>query len=141
VIVLLVPVIAVIFHMPSDRDMSYTARLDPSCDLHQGICHSLFPDGSKVSLSISPRPIEALKPLQIQVLMEGVEAQSVEVDFRGVDVNMGYNRPRLKQESMGQYSGTWVLAACALERMNREATILIRTDEGILAAPFRFKVT
>jgi len=141
VIILLVPVAVVIFHLKNDSDIMASAPLDPSCNLHQGSCQSLFPDGSKVTLSISPRPIKGLKPLQIQVQTEAIEAQSVAVDFIGLDMNMGYNRPKLKQESVGQYSGTWVLGSCALERMSWEATILISTSEGVKAAPFRFEVT
>lgn len=141
VTVLLAPVVVAIFHLQRDRDITDSAPLDPSCDLHQETCDSRFADGSKVSLSITPRPIKGLKPLQIQVRTEGIEAQSVEVDFSGADMNMGYNRPQLRQESAHHYSGTWVLAVCALDRMAWEATILIKTDKGVKAAPFRFEIS
>ena len=141
VVVLLVPVAVAIFHLKRNSDTTVSAALDHSCDLHQGTCQSLFPGGSRVSLSIEPRPIKGLKPLQIQVQTEGIKTQSVEVDFRGIGMNMGYNRPKLKRESEGNYSGTWVLAACALERMFWEATVLIKNDQGVMSAPFRFEVT
>jgi hypothetical protein len=62
--------------------------------------------------------------------------QSVTVDFRGVNMNMGYNRPQLKAVAPGQYAGTWVLASCGLERMVWEATVLIETSKIKMAAPF-----
>jgi len=119
-------------------DITATAPI-PSCDLQHGACQALFPDGSQVTLSISPRPIQGLKPLQIRVQTKGIEAQTVKVDFRGLDMNMGYNRPRLSKESAGQYSGMGVFSACILERMTWEATVLVRTAEGVMAAPFRFE--
>ena len=124
--------------MTGDGEITATAPLDPSCDIQTGACEALFPDGSRVSLSISPRPIQALKPLEIQVTTEGLDAQAVEVDFRGLGMNMGYNRPRLQKEAAGQYSGSGMLAICVMERMSWEATVLARTDDGVMAAPFRF---
>lgn len=122
-------------------DIKATAPLTPSCDLQHRACQAQFPDGSQVTLSISPRPILGLKPLQIRVQTKGIEAQTVKVDFRGLDMNMGYNRPHLSKESAGQYSGMGVLSACILERMTWEATVLVRTAEGVMAAPFRFETT
>lgn len=139
-IILLIPVALVIVHMQSDNNIFITALLDPSCDLHQTECQSQFPNNGKISLAISPRPIRGLKPLQIQVQTDGIEAQSVMVDFRGLGMDMGYNRPQLNKISAGHFSGTWVLASCALERMAWEATVLIRTNKGIMAAPFRFEI-
>ena len=124
--------------MTGDSEITAMAPLDPSCDIQTGPCEALFPDGSRVSLSISPRPIQALKPLEIQVTTRGMDAQAVEVDFRGLGMNMGYNRPRLQKEADGQYSGSGMLAICVMERMAWEATVLARTDEGVMAAPFRF---
>ena len=115
-----------------------TADLNSSCDLQQTDCELVFPNGGRVSLSITPRPIQGLKPLQIQVQTEGIEAQAVEVDFRGLGMNMGYNRPQLKRESATQYAGMGVLSVCILERMTWEATVLLKTADGVLAAPFQF---
>jgi len=120
-------------------DIIATAPLDSSCDLQQGACQVSFQGGGRVKLSITPRPIQGLKPLQLRVQTEGVDAQAVEVDFRGLGMNMGYNRPRLDKESAGEYAGMGVLSACILERMSWEATVLLRTAEGVMAAPFQFE--
>ena len=124
--------------MTGDNEIAAMAPLDPACDIQMGSCEAIFPDGSRVSLTISPRPIQALKPLQIQVTTEGLAPQEVEVDFRGLGMNMGYNRPRLKRQAQGRYSGSGMLAICVMERMSWEATVLARTDDGVMAAPFRF---
>jgi len=141
IVILLIPLAVTVYLSSKDSDIDATAPLDPSCDLHRGPCQSIFPHGGKVSLSIEPRPIQTLKPLQLRVQTEGIEAKSVQVDFRGVDMNMGYNRPQLKEVAPGEYTGTWVLASCGLERMVWEATVLIETAGYKMAAPFRLETS
>jgi hypothetical protein len=123
----------------TDSGITAIAPLDPACDIQQGPCQARFADGSRISLSIVPRPIQALQPLQIRVTTEGLDAQEVAVDFQGLGMNMGYNRPRLKKEAEGQFSGSGMLSTCILERMSWEATVLAKADEGVMAAPFRFE--
>ncbi len=123
----------------TDSEIAAIAPLDPSCDLQQNACQGVFADGSRITLSINPRPFQPLRPLRIQVRAQGMDPQTVEVDFSGLGMYMGYNRPRLQKESPGQYSGPGMLASCALERMVWEATVLATTDEGVMAAPFRFE--
>ena len=139
--ILLLPIAASVYLSVSDSDIKTTAALNTSCDLHHGPCQSVFLGGGKVTLSIEPRPIAALKPLHIRVLTEDIDASSVAVDFRGVNMNMGYNRPQLKQAGPGQYTGTWVLASCGLERMVWEATVIIETAKTKMAAPFRLETS
>ncbi len=124
-----------------DRAIAAIAPLDPSCDLQQGPCPAVFPDGSRITLSILPQPVKGVTPLQLEVWTEGLDAHSVEVDFRGLGMNMGYNRPRLERESKGRYSGSGMLSVCVLDRMFWEATVLADTHRGIMAAPFRFATT
>lgn len=136
---LLLPLAVTIYLTSNGRDSTATAPLDPACNLQREPCQSVFPNGARVSLSIEPRPIPVLRPLQIRVQTEGIDVQKVQVDFRGVDMDMGYNRPQLKAEAAGHYTGTWVLGSCGLERMVWEATVLLETAEGKLAAPFRLE--
>jgi len=121
------------------KDILATAPLDASCDLEAGPCAANFPEIGQVTFSISPHPIVGLKPLQLKVQAEGMAAQAVDIDFRGLGMNMGFNRPRLKKISDGEYAGTGTLSVCILERMTWEATVLISTRDGVFAAPFRFE--
>ena len=118
-----------------------TAPLDANCDLETGSCTSNFPGHGQVSFAISPNPIVGLKPLQLTVKTEGMSPQAVDVDFRGLGMNMGFNRPRLKKKANEEYTGTGTLSVCILERMTWEATVLVTTRNGVFAAPFRFETT
>lgn len=137
-VVLIVAAYAFQIWRKPDSGIAVVASHDPSCDIQDGACEGQFPDGSRIVLSIQPRPIEGLKPLQLEVELEGLEANSVEVDFRGLGMYMGYNRARLQQVTTGHYSGEGTLSVCTLKRMLWEATVLVNTDEGIMAAPFQF---
>ena len=115
-----------------------TAVLDPNCDLRQGPCTSQLPSGGSIGFGIEPRSIPLLKRLRLQVRTAGVNALSVQVDFSGVDMNMGYNRFALSREADGLFTGEAVLPVCVRQWMRWKATVMVSTPAGIVAAPFLF---
>jgi hypothetical protein len=123
----------------TEREITAIATADPSCNLQGGACQATFSDGGRITLSLRPRPIQSLQPIQIEVQTEALEIASIAVDFRGQSMDMGYNRPQLSAVSPSHYSGSGMLASCALERMSWEVTVLATTDRGVLAAPFVFQ--
>ncbi|PWB49130.1 MAG: hypothetical protein C3F18_10615 [Nitrosomonadales bacterium] len=119
-------------------EASVTAPLDPACDLHAGPCASAIPGGGRIELSIEPRPIPLLRPLRLAVKTQGLDARLVEVDFTGVDMNMGYNRPQLKQEGEYRFSGETTLPVCITGGMAWQAAVVVTTPKLKVVAPFRF---
>lgn len=122
-------------------ELAAVAPVDPDCDLRSGPCVGKFPDGSEVSFSIEPRSIPLVKPLQLKATINGVSAHGVEVDFIGLNMEMGFNRSRLKPEGDGSFGGSGVLPVCIMTVMEWEARVLVQTEHGLIAAPFRFKTT
>lgn len=114
------------------------APLVPTCDLRHGDCTAILPGGGKVRFGIEPRSIPVLQPLALAARVEGLEPRSVAVDFAGTDMNMGYNRVALEPIGGGAWKGQATLPICVRSRMNWEARVLLQTDAGIMAAPFRF---
>ena len=114
------------------------APLDDACDLRKGPCESAFPDGTRVTFGMMPRRIPVVEELHISVHTEGIDARRVEVDFSGVDMNMGFNRVTLARTGPGEFSGPGMLPVCVRARMTWEAKVLLHTDTGLMAAPFRF---
>jgi hypothetical protein len=114
------------------------AALDPECDLRAGPCTGRLPDGNRITFGIKPESIPVVKPLQFEVQVEGFDSDSVEVDFQGIGMNMGFNRPKLVAQGEGKYSGNGMIPVCVRDAMEWEAKVLVYTDEGIVAAPFRF---
>ena len=115
-----------------------TAPLDPGCDLHSGPCTASLPGGGEVSFGLEPRTIRPMTPLRILVDLKGLDAHSVEVDFAGTDMNMGFNRVPLGQVAAGRYEGQGTLPVCVRRRMDWEAKVMLHTQSGIMVAPFRF---
>jgi hypothetical protein len=114
------------------------AALDPECDLRAGPCTGELPNGHRVVFGIQPETIPVVTPLEFLVQVEGFEAERVEVDFQGIGMNMGFNRPQLAAQGAGKYTGSGMIPVCVRDAMEWEAKVLVHTDEGIVAAPFRF---
>jgi hypothetical protein len=114
------------------------APLDQGCDLRAGSCEVTFADGARVRFGISPKDIPLVERLLLRVHLDGVRARQVEVDFAGVDMNMGFNRVALRPVEPGEFEGTGMLPVCVRASMTWEARVLLHTDGGLLAAPFRF---
>lgn len=115
-----------------------TVELNANCDLRKGKCISVLPGGGKVSFSISPDNIPILRPLQLEVDVEGVAVSGVEVDFIGLGMEMGYNRPSLSAVTKTHFSGDTILPVCVRAKMDWEARVLLQTKKGVIMAPFRF---
>lgn len=115
-----------------------TVQPDAGCDLQRRACSVALPDGGKVELSLTPRPIPMIKPLQVTVGVEGAEATRVEIDFAGVDMNMGLNRPLLQKGEGGLYRGETTLPVCVTGAMDWQVTVLLETARQRVAIPFRF---
>jgi hypothetical protein len=111
---------------------------DPACDLRAGPCISSLGEGTSVSFSIEPQEIPLVKPLQLRVELQGVEASSIEVDFSGVDMDMGFNRVRLEPVGKGSYSANGMLPVCVRDAMEWEAKVLLRSQEGLSSVAYRF---
>ncbi len=114
------------------------AAPDPGCDLHAEPCAVRFASGASVRFAIEPQSIPVVTPLRLIVQTQALDPRAVEVDFVGVDMNMGYNRVPLEQTGPGEYAGQGTLPVCVRDRMDWEARVLLHTPDGILAAPFRF---
>jgi hypothetical protein len=119
-------------------DIAVSIPADPACDLRSGPCSITVDGQTEVSLGIEPHEIPLLKPLQVHVEIHGVEAQQVDVDFSGVDMNMGFNRFKLAPEGEGVYTGTAILPVCVRDAMEWEAKVLIKTPRGLMAVAYRF---
>lgn len=115
-----------------------TVSPDPGCDLHRGACSATLPGGGRLGFALSPRPIPVTAPLEILVELDSLEADKLTVDFAGVNMAMGYNRPTLARTGPGRHAGQTTLPVCVTGRMTWQATVLIESGRTHIAVPFRF---
>ncbi len=111
---------------------------DAACDLHQQACAVALPDGGRLELSFGTRPIPLLKPFRVEVRLTGAAARSLAIDFDGVDMKMGLNRPPLRDEGGGLFAGEATLPVCVTGAMTWQATVLLDSAGQRIAIPFRF---
>jgi len=111
---------------------------DSACDLHAGPCVTKMMPAGRISFSIEPREIPVMKPLRLRVEVTEIDSRSVEIDFSGVDMNMGFNRVALERAGAGVYVGKAMLPVCIRDAMEWEANIMINTPRGLTSVVYRF---
>ena len=109
------------------------------CDLQAGPCIVELAGQGRIRLEIGPRPFVPLTPLVVKAEIRGLVPESVALDLVGIDMYMGYNRPRLEPAGDGRYVGQLVIPVCSSRAMNWQARLLVRTGQGLVAAPFHFR--
>ncbi|OOG23699.1 hypothetical protein B1C78_10460 [Thioalkalivibrio denitrificans] len=123
------------------QPLIWLAEAGGDCDLHTGPCRVSLEDGGWVELSIEPRPIRMLYPFTMEVRHEGVDAETVAVDFSGVEMEMGFNRPRLQPVAPGLFRGDGLLPMCVLDRMTWRVQVLMDGEAGRGVAVYHFETT
>lgn len=116
-----------------------TVQPDPGCDLQQRACAVNLPSGGKIELSMGTRPVPMVKPFEVSVTSSGFSPARVEVDFAGVDMNMGLNRPEFTARGDGRFSATVTLPVCISGQMDWQVTVLIETGNERIAIPYRLR--
>jgi hypothetical protein len=114
-----------------------TVQPDVGCDLNHQTCSAILPDGSRVELSSSVQPVPLVKPFEVQVSISGLVPSRVEVDFAGVDMNMGLNRPQLQDRGNGRFVAEVTLPVCITGQMEWLVTVLIESGNQRIAIPYR----
>lgn len=127
------------FH--SEDELPIVTAAPPACDVQAGACTLVLEGVGAVTLTIAPRPIPLVEPLSLQVETAVPGVRKAEIDFSGVDMNMGYNRFPLKSVGEGRYEGDGMLPVCVRSRMTWEAKVMLATDRVMYVAPFRFDTT
>lgn len=113
-----------------------TVEPDPACNLQVQACTVSLPGGTTLTFDVGTRPIPLVKPFALRV--EAPAAQQVSIDFAGVDMEMGFNRPGLSEQSSGVFIGEATLPVCVTGQMTWQATVLVDTADARIAVPFRF---
>lgn len=116
-----------------------TVQPDPACDLQRQACAVDLPGGGKIELSMGTRPVPMVKPFDVQVRSSGIVPTRVEVDFTGIDMNMGFNRPELTLREPGNYVAEATLPVCITGQMDWQVTLLIETGSQHIAIPYRLR--
>lgn len=108
------------------------------CRLDRQACSAALPGGGRVEMALAPRPVPTSGPMRVVVTVEGAQADTVEVSFQGVDMNMGLHRLQLTGAN-GRHVGETTLPVCVTGRMVWQATVLLAIGRRNITVPFRFE--
>lgn len=115
-----------------------TVQPDPACDLQRGDCAVDLPAGGKMLLSLGGKPVPLVRPFALEVRTSGIEPARIDVDFEGVEMKMGLNRPQLAAQGGGRFVGETSLPVCITGGMEWQATVLLEIGRQRIAVPFLF---
>lgn len=115
-----------------------TVQPDPLCNLQTDSCAVTLPSGGKIELTMGTKPVPMVKPFEVQVVASGFSPRRIEVDFAGIDMNMGLNRPELVVRGNGKFAAEATLPVCISGYMDWQVTVLVDTGVEQIAIPFRF---
>lgn len=138
---LLIALIVVLGYKLSPLLLPYsdlTVLPDPACDLQRQDCAVDLPTGGKIIFSLGARPVPLVAEFPVFVRASGVQPERVEVDFDGVDMKMGLNRPLLRARGDGSFAGEVTLPVCITGGMAWQATVLLEIGAQRIAIPFLF---
>jgi len=78
-------------------------QAEAACSLHESECSGTFPSGGQIALSITPRPLSVMEPLNFELKTTGVHALELEAELYGLSMNMGRYHYPLKKTADGIY--------------------------------------
>lgn len=109
------------------------------CRLDRQTCSTALPEGGVLEMTLEPRPVPSSAPVQVSVVLRGLQPDKVAVDFQGVEMNMGLHRLHLADRGGGRYAGETTLPVCVTGKMVWQATARLEVGRKDLAIPFRFE--
>lgn len=114
---------------------------EASCDLHAGACTATLEQGASLTLEAEAAGrIRALEVLPLAVTLEGLEAESVRVEFVGRGMEMGLHRFPLAAGADGVFRGEGQVTICTESVMPWRARVIVATSRGSLGSWFDFDV-
>lgn len=144
IVVTLVTVVVALWYLAdyylrgSTEDVTWYPPSTP-CDLQQGPCEANLGLSARLELEVGG-DLQPLEPFPIEVRVDGVEVESVRVEFVGRNMNMGINRFSLAPAERGHFIGNGQIGVCSESLMPWRAQVIITTPDGRKGSWFDFDV-
>ena len=100
-----------------------------TCDLGKKSCEFELSDNEKFKLSFSPYPIRTQKEFKIDLSSFSKKYTPVEIDFVGVEQNMGLIRPSFKKDlDSNYYTAALDLPLCERSQMKWKVRLILKDE-------------
>ena len=114
-------------------------KQDKNCDLQEEACSVTLEDGSDITLSINPRPIPLMKPIELSVKTKGINLDSLKLKVYATNMNMGLIEKSLGKTAKNSYEGRITLPTCIVGNMIWNVNIIANKPTKSIGATFEFK--
>ncbi|MCP5500026.1 MAG: hypothetical protein H7A25_08990 [Leptospiraceae bacterium] len=122
----------------SSKDSTMILIPTDSCAIDKGTCIFSHSEIGNLEFSIEPLPIKINTEFELSLKTSRPGIDEVRVDFLGVDMDMGFNRPELLKTAENLFRGKGSLPACTVDRMKWQATVLLKKQGKTYGAQFYF---
>lgn len=136
VVLLLVGIVIVGARRESGSAPTLRELATPLCRLDHGSCRAAIDAGRWIELTVEPRPVPAGTPFSALVVLHGIDARQVDLEFEGTDMNMGLFRQVLVRSPTGFFEARITLPVCATGAMRWKTRLLVHSADETLMAPF-----
>ena len=126
---------------PSAPPISGTNQPFPTieCDFKQQLCRSSNAS-AQVDLSIDSQQIKSFIALPFKLKIDGLNPDTVSIDFQGIEMFMGANLLPLEKHPDNSFSGTITLAGHAGHHMTWRAVVKMTEAANSQEVHFVFKL-
>ena len=107
------------------------------CDLQSSECEFSYKNKKSLIKILDP-PILVNKTHIVQVDIKAERDEEIWIDFKGIELDMGYNRVRLRR-SGEFFEGKVYLPSCTLKVMTWKAMLIIKTGDKMQGHVYKFK--
>jgi len=114
-----------------------------ACDLNVASCVLSMANDQRITLSIDPKPIPLLQPLQLEARLAGFTTppEQIQLVVEGMNMYMGYQRTWLKpttpaMQANAIFQGTLQIPTCEEQAMRWKVTLLFPPESAIPPAVF-----
>ncbi len=120
-----------------DLDAGVTFYATEGCAPFEGQCIGRKGDQT-ITVGLGNEAIESMTEIPIRVRLDNMTADSLIVDFEGLEMYMGVVRTQLLPNAQGVYQGTITLPECGTGKMLWRSRVIIDNDPSSEGIKFDF---
>ncbi len=134
-------VVNFIYQMMHRNTNSTQQTVNTLCDLQTGPCGKVLPNNATLQLELSPRPIQANTPLNIEVKLTNMTPKQVSLILFPVPATNPTTNPiMLTAQQNGEYVGQATITKTGTANQSWVAMVNINLGEQQISAPFKFQI-
>lgn len=113
------------FSAPKPEEKINYLQRNENCLAQNGTCKVHLPNGEWISFDVGPKPVKSNQPLKFTVTVSNEAISPDLLDLTGINLNMGYLRPKFKKTKDLTYEVDFSLPFCEEDLMKWQASVIL----------------